>query len=42
MAEKKDRRPQSERKIIRQIMEEQGVKYTSALRIYESRQKNKT
>jgi len=39
MAEKKERRPSWERRAIKQIMQEQGVKHTEALRIFENRKK---
>ena len=39
MNDKKPRRPQSERKAIRKIMEEKGVKYTTALREFEAQKK---
>lgn len=35
----KQRRPSGERRAIRQIMEEKGLKYTAALREYEKRQR---
>jgi hypothetical protein len=35
--ERKPRKPPAVRRAIRAIMEEQGVKYTEALRIYEKR-----
>jgi hypothetical protein len=35
--ERKPRKPSAVRRAIRAIMEEKGVKYTEALRIYEER-----
>lgn len=37
--EKKERRPQEERRAIKRIMKEKNVKYTQALRIFEKEKK---